>query len=293
MRVALLGLGLIGGSVAKALRERPATDAPVIDRIAAWSPSGDGPAAALRDGVIDAAASSAEEAIDGADMILLAAPPTEILTLLDDLAERWRGGLVGDAVITDVASTKVAIVERAAERGLRFVGGHPMAGRETTGFEASSPDLFVDRPWVVIPGDDPAAIARVEELAAATGALPRRMIATDHDAAVAAVSHLPLVVAAALVEAVVGGADGPRADWPAAAGLAATGWRDMTRLARGDVEMATGIAATNSVNLVARVRDVVAVLEAWAADLDAAGGSDAAAIAERFRNARDRLEGSA
>jgi prephenate dehydrogenase len=184
-------------------------------------------------------------------------------------------------------------VERATAHGLRFVGGHPMAGRETSGYSASTADLFVDRPWVIVPTDDAAALERVEWLAAAAGAAPRRMTAADHDAAVAAVSHLPLVVAAALVEAVAGDASGSRPDWPTAAGLAATGWRDMTRLARGDVTMGAGIAATNSAQVAARVRDLIAVLEGWAGDLEQAPAVDVDAIAQRLRVARDRLEGSA
>jgi prephenate dehydrogenase len=246
---------------------------------------------ALRDGVIDTAAATPGAAIVGADIVVLAGPPTVVLDELDELAGPWRKQLAADAVITDVASTKTAIVDRATTHGLRFVGGHPMAGRETSGYPASTADLFVDRPWVIVPTDDPAAVERVESLAAATGAAPRRMTAADHDAAVAAVSHLPLVVAAALVEAVAGDASGLRPDWPAAAGLAASGWRDMTRLARGDVTMGAGIAATNRAQVAARVRDLIAVLEGWAGDLEQ--GDDVEAIAERLRVARDRLEGSA
>jgi len=92
---------------------------------------------------------------------------------------------------------------------------------------------------------------------------------------------------------VAGDASGPRPDWPTAAGLAATGWRDMTRLARGDVAMGAGIAATNGAQVAARVRDLIAVLESWASDLEQGVAVDADAIAERLRVARDRLEGSA
>ena len=105
---------------------------------------------------------------------------------------------------------------------LRFVGGHPMAGREASGFDAATADLFVDRPWVVVPGahSRPADVERVEWLARAVGARPLRMDAEAHDAAVAGISHLPLVLAAALVEAVtaapgLGRHAGP---WPHRAG---------------------------------------------------------------------------
>lgn len=292
MRLALLGFGLIGGSVARALRARAHAGPVDVDEIVAWSPSGAGPAAARRDGVIDEVAATPEAAVAGADLIVLAGPAPDILAQLDQLAGPWRASLRTDAVITDVASTKSAIVERAAALALPFVGGHPMAGREMSGYEASTADLFVDRPWVVVPSADPAAVARVEGLASATGARPRLMSAEDHDEAVAAVSHLPLVVAAALVEAVVGGGTETHGDWPLAAGLAATGWRDMTRLARGDPIMGAGIAVTNGPRIARRIRDLVSVLDSWAADLERSEGPDREVIAGRLRIARDRLEES-
>lgn len=290
MRLAVLGLGLIGGSVARAVRSPRADGSLDIDSIAAWSPTGDGPSKALRDGVIDVAAGSPEEAIDGADLVVLAGPAPVCLAQLDDLAGPWRGALAPDAVVTDVASTKSAIVLRATALGLRFIGGHPMAGRETSGYAASDPGLFVGRPWVLVPTTDAEAVARVERLATATGAIARRMTAAAHDEAVAAVSHLPLVVAAALVEAVAGPADSTREDWPVSASLAATGWRDMTRLARGDVAMGAGIAATNAPAIAARLRDLIAVLESWLGALEREGGPDPDEVAARLRSARERLE---
>jgi prephenate dehydrogenase len=285
MRVAILGLGLIGGSIARALAatgvSRPS--------VAAWTPAGRGPASALAAGVIDLAATSPEAALDGADLVILAAPASEILSLLGRLAGPWRSAVDPDAVLTDVASTKGAIVRRAQTLGLRFVGGHPMAGRETNGFAASSAQLLVDRPWVIVSSADEAAVGRVEDLAIAVGARPVRMTASDHDSAVAAISHLPLVVAAALVEAVAGGATGARDDWPLLETLVATGWRDMTRLARGEVAMGAGIAATNGPEIAARIRDLIAVLEQWSSALATPGGPDEAAIAERLRLARERL----
>ena len=294
MRIGLLGLGLIGGSLARALRDPARPDGPAGWTVAAWTPSGHGPAAALEDGVIDRAAASPEEAIEGADLVVLAGPAPDCLEQLDELAGPWRGLPAADAVITDVASTKEAIVLRATALGLRFVGGHPMAGRETSGYGASSADLFVERPWVVVPTSDVAAVERVERLARACGAHPVRLGAAAHDRAVAGISHLPLVVAAALVEAVAGnGQAGPPPDWPIAAGLAATGWRDTTRLARGDVAMGAGIIATNAPAIAGRIRELVTALDGWLAELERPGGPDAGEIAERLRTARDRLEAMA
>ena len=293
MRVAFLGLGLIGGSIARALRSgEPVGSSDGADRwtIAAWTPSGTGPTAGVAAGVVDLAASTPEAALDGADLVVLAAPAPDCLDLLDDLAGPWRGALPADAVITDVASTKSAIVLRATALGLRFVGGHPMAGRESSGFEAADAALLLDRPWVVVPTTDDAAVAMVEGFARSTGARPVRMAAAAHDAAVAAISHLPLLTAAALVEAAAGGEGGPLEDWPAAAALAASGWRDTTRLARGDVVMGTGIVTTNADAIAPRVRALIAVLQGWLAELERPGGPDAAVVAERLRTARERLE---
>jgi prephenate dehydrogenase len=292
MHVTFLGLGLIGGSVALALREAGGWTA------AAWSPSGVGPARALESGVIDAAPSTLGRALADADLVVLAAPPSACLALLDRLAGEARTALSGSTVVTDVASTKALLVARAAVDRLRFVGGHPMAGRETSGFGAATADLFVARPWVVVPGDpvDTVAVERVEALARATGAHPVRMEAAAHDAAVALISHLPILAAAALVEAAAGAAGEPwRADWPEAAALAASGWRDATRLARGDTEMGAGIAATNAVALAARVRAYRDRLDAWLALLEATGPDglpDEAAIRARLDAACDRLGGA-
>lgn len=261
MHLAFLGLGQIGGSIVQALSVTG-----FATRISAWTPSGAGPRAAIADGVV--ASATAGGAIRGADLIVLAAPPQGCLDLLDELAGVLAADLAVDAVITDVASTKAAIVERARAGGLRFVGGHPMAGRETAGYGAADPDLFVDRPWVIVPTDpsDEVALARVVALAEACRARPIQLAGDEHDAAVAAVSHLPLVVSAALVEAVAGGPD-----WPTASSLAASGWASMTRLAGGSPSMGAGIVATNGPAIAARLRDLRAVLDDWLQLIEAEG----------------------
>jgi prephenate dehydrogenase len=260
-RIAFLGFGLIGGSIALALRAAGYTG-----RLAAWTPAGSGPRAGLDRGVVDAAPEAAPEAVDGAGLVILAGPPMAVLAALDDLAGPLRAALATGATITDVASTKGLIVGRAEDLGLPFVGGHPMAGRETTGYESATADLFLDRPWVVVAPDGTAKthVDRVEALARATGARPISMSAIDHDLAVATISHLPLIAAAALVESAA--ADAER--WPAARALAAGGWADMTRLARGDAEMGAGIVATNARPIAGAVRAYRDALDAWIAELD-------------------------
>jgi prephenate dehydrogenase len=291
VQIAFLGFGLIAGSTARALRT--AADGRWRNaRLAAWSPSGSGPLRALREGVIDIVGADPPSALDGADLVVLGAPPLEVLSLIDLLSGSLREVLPDGAVVTDVASTKVAIVERADAGGLRFVGGHPMAGREQAGYEASDGGLFAGRPWVIVPGRTAAAsdVELVESLALACGAHPVRMSAEAHDDATAGISHLPLVAAVALVEAVVGTADRTDPGWAAARPLAAGGWRDMTRLARGDVTMGAGILATNARSIAERLRALRAVVDEWLAELERSGGPDPERLAGRLRAARDRLD---
>jgi prephenate dehydrogenase len=278
MRVAILGLGQIGGSVGRAL-VRAGDPWSVVG----WTRSADALRAAAADGLETAA--TIGEACAGADVVLLAAPPLACLDLLDALAGPDRGDLALGAVITDVASTKVAISARATQHGLRFVGGHPMAGREASGYGASDPGLFAGRPWVVIARDpaDAEAEARVSAIATACGAEVIHLGAVEHDAVVAAVSHLPLVLAAALVETVAAGPG-----WPSERRLATGGWASMTRLARGDVEMGAGILATNGPAVAERLRDLRGVLDSWLAALDAVP-PDAADLRDRLSSARARL----
>jgi prephenate dehydrogenase len=280
MRVAILGLGQIGGSVARALI---AAGDPW--RVVGWTRSEDGRRASAADGL--EVASSIADASSDADLVVLAAPPLACLELLDTLAGPLRSDLVPDATITDVASTKVAICRRAATHGLRFVGGHPMAGSEASGYGASDPRLFVGRPWVVTRPEpaDSSAEGRVVNLAIACGAEVVQLGAAEHDDAVAAISHLPLVVAAALVESIATGAG-----WPLERRLVAGGWESMTRLARGDVDLGAGILATNGSAVAERLRRLRGVLDGWLTDLDGAS-PNADTLRDRLAAARHRLLG--
>ena len=260
-RIAFLGFGLIGGSIAAALRSAGGRGS----RLVAWTPGGGGPAEGVRRGLIDEAAPTAAAALAGAELVVLAGPPLAIVEALEHESAALRALTDVGATVTDVGSTKARIVRAAGEAAVPFVGGHPMAGRETSGAAAASAGLFVDRPWVVVPGAGarPADVERVEALARATGAQPVLLDAEEHDRAVAAISHLPLVASAALVEAIVErGAQGD-ADWPLARSLAATGWSDMTRLAKGDPDMGAGILATNGEAVAAGLRSLRHVLDAW------------------------------
>jgi len=278
MQLALAGLGLIGGSIARAVRAEGSWS------IAAWSPAGRGPAAAIRAGVIDRAARSLDDLVRDADVVVVAAPPLAAIDLVRELAA--SGLPIPGATVTDVVSTKGAITHAARQVGLAFVGGHPMAGREASGFGAAASDLFRDRPWVItepVGGGDPRV---VEELARVCGARPVHATAADHDRAVAAISHLPLLASVALVEAVLGAGAG--SDDALARHLAASGWRDMTRLARGDAVMGAGIVATNRQAIVDRLRAYRDRIDDWLAMLERDAPIDPDEVRARLEEARER-----
>lgn len=223
-------------------------------------------------------------------MVVLAAPPLACEALLVRLGSDLAGSLAPGATITDVASTKTRLLEAALRAGVPYAGGHPMAGRETSGFAAADAALFRGRPWVIgdaVHGGDPAA---VRALAQACGARPVSIGAQEHDRLVAGISHLPLLAAVALVEAVAGTDGAVPEDWVAAASLAATGWQGATRLARGDVTMGAQIAVTNAPAIAARLRAYRDRLDAWLALLEAPEGPEEAVILAALDAARSKLE---
>lgn len=289
VRVSIIGLGLIGGSIARALHERAG---PGQWHVTVWSRSAAPVRQALADGAVDAAAATLEEAVRNAEIVILAAPPLTCLDLVDQLGGPVRGAVSEDCTVTDVASAKARIVARADAAGLPFIGGHPMAGREVSGYGAAIPGLFVDRPWVTVIGRHARLCdgERIGELVEACGAIQVPMDAVAHDNAVAAISHMPLIVSAALAEAVAGGPNEfEHEDWRAAEALAATGWAGMTRLARGDPAMGAGIAATNSAAIAVRLRDLRAAIDEWIAELEREGGPNSEVLLARFASARRRL----
>jgi prephenate dehydrogenase len=227
-RVRVVGTGLLGTSVGLALRAR-GVDVTLYDP----SPT----AAALARDLGAGRLSSGED--DDPDLVVVAAPPDVVGdVVVHELAAYPR------AVVTDVASVKAAPLATVRSAGgdlRRYVGGHPMAGRERSGAVAARGDLFTGRPWVLAPTteSDPAAVRRVRELAESVGAVVSLMEARVHDEAVAVVSHLPQV-AASLVAARL--RDVPEA----AVALAGQGVRDVTRIAASDPVLWTQILAGNA-----------------------------------------------
>lgn len=236
-RVGILGLGLIGGSLARAFRQK--AHVPFIAAMDTVAASG---ARALSDGVIDAFAVPSEgySIFDGCDLVLLCTPLQSIVDILPQLSQLKIG------IISDVGSVKepvMAVVDLP-----NFIGGHPMAGSERQGYTCSIASLFENALYVLCVGDNcmvPAsALRNFEELISQIGATPVRMAAHEHDKRVATISHLPHIAASALSLLAA------RLDDGQLAALAAGGFRDITRIASSDSSLWAGITQASSPVLV-------------------------------------------
>ena len=253
-RIAIVGVGLIGGSVAFAVR-RVLPDAAVIG-----VDTDDVVVAARQLGALTEA-STELDAVRGADLVVLAAPVHANLDILSSLPDL----ISASTLVTDTGSTKRAIVRRAASLSPRpdFVGGHPLAGAARGGIEASRADLFERRPWILTPDrDTPRAIVdRLSAFIRALGARPLEIDADTHDRLLAFTSHLPQLTASALMH-VVGQTVGEAGLQVSGGGLA-----DTTRVAASPARIWTDICATNTDELLPALDRLIDTLQQVRADL--------------------------
>jgi prephenate dehydrogenase len=232
MRIAIVGVGLIGGSIALAARERLGAEVVGVDR------SADATRAARERGALDRASESVAEAVEGAEAVFVAVPVGALPSVVDEVLEAASA----DCVVSDVGSTKRAIV--AAHRDPRFVGGHPLAGAESSGVEYARADLFDGASWYLTPTAETSGMLyeRLHRLLHGLGARPSAIDAETHDTILATVSHLPHVLANVLVAQAAGVlASGEER-------LPATGpsFRDATRVAGASTEVWTDIYLSNA-----------------------------------------------
>jgi len=259
VRVAILGVGLIGGSVGLAAGRR--LDAHVVG----FDSDPDAIAAGLEVGALHTGATSLADAVADADLVVVGVPVGRIAAVVAE-ALRHAGP---DTVLTDVGSAKRPVVEAISDG--RFIGGHPLAGAETAGVRHAREDLFDGAPWYLTPRADASGVhfERLTRFVAALGARPQAIDAATHDRLMASVSHLPHVVANVLVAQAARalGDDGT---------LPATGpsFRDATRVAGANTAMWTDIYLANRDALVDQLDDAVARLQAVRASL-VAGDADA------------------
>ncbi|MBN1192960.1 MAG: prephenate dehydrogenase/arogenate dehydrogenase family protein [Coriobacteriia bacterium] len=284
-KLTVVGFGLIGGSIAAAARRASAGV-----RIRAVDDDADTLEYVLSSGMADEALSADAALAAGwfvdveTDLIVLGTPVAGTVEWLRRLAYEGYTGIV-----TDVASTKTAVVEaaRRAGRGYRFVGGHPMAGSERSGVEAASETLFDGAYYILTPSEDTdmGAYRLVHAFAASLGARVVSVDAAAHDEAVAIVSHVPHVAAAALVELARIRAEEAGADLLR---LAAGGFKDMTRIAAGSPELWTGICLDNAASVVAGIRGLERVLGEFRESVEA---GDAEGVRARLAGAADVRRG--
>jgi prephenate dehydrogenase len=274
-RATLIGVGLIGGSLGMALRARGlAREVVGVTRVEAGIPP------ARSRGAIDRGTVDPVGGVEGADLVILAVPPDQVVPLARHVMPHLRPG----TLLTDVASVKAEIVQSIEAligpgSGVTFVGGHPMAGNEGQGIAAAEPGLFEGTAYLMTPTPRTprAGVERLAGLARALGAVPIEMTPDEHDRAVALVSHLPYLVAAALMGAT---GDAVPAAGPAflgatrVAGSPVALWAEICRLNRDQIRRA-----------LRAFRDELARLEAAIGD-----GDKLHALLEAARIARHRLD---
>ena len=275
-RVAVLGLGLLGGSVALAAKTRG-----IAACVVGATRKRDVLEAALRRGAIDEAAGF-EEAVDGADLVVLATPVFAMDELLRAVAPRLRQG----ALVTDVGSVKATLAETLPgllPPGAHYVGAHPMAGSHQRGFEHARADLFEGAPCIVGRNFDVRARDRVCDFWRALGARVLLRDPTDHDAEVAWMSHVPHVLAFAFARALAGAPAGAHE-------VAGSGFRDFTRIAQSDPELWGDILTANRKAIVAPLQAVAESLAELGRAIEA---GDADAVERWIGQARAALSVSA
>ena len=263
-KIAIIGLGLIGGSMGLALKRAGPVDTEVVGFDIDPQVGG----RALKAGAVKKLAPTLEAAVADATLVVVAVPVISIQKVFETIGPRLQRG----AVVTDTASTKTDVLRWARDhlpQAVHFVGGHPMAGKEKSGPQAAEDVLFVDRPYAVVPPLDawPGAVSAVVGFANALGARPLFMDAAEHDAYAAAISHVPLISSIALFNLARGSVA-----WPELAGMAGPAFYDLTRLASGAPEMSHDICLTNRDNILHwldryvgeldRLRDLIASSDA-------------------------------
>jgi prephenate dehydrogenase len=241
-RVAIIGLGLIGGSLGLALKRAGMPEM----GISGFSRSPKTTAKALSLGVIDKAEAELSSAVERASVVIIATPVLAIRDILQQIA----GHLPSHCIVTDTGSSKMQVMKWAQDllpSTVDFIGGHPMTGKEISGLDGAEAKLFSGCIYCLTPTSNasPEAVQWMTRLVRLIGANPLFIDPAEHDDFVAAVSHLPMLLSAALVSATAN-----KPSWPEMSKLAASGYRDLSRLALGDPEMNRDICLTNQVNIV-------------------------------------------
>ncbi len=237
MRVAIIGLGLIGGSIGLALKQLAKPGWEIVGYVRRSEVA----SVALKVGAVDKVEMNLEHAVKETDLVIIATPVLTIKEILSRIADCLSPG----CIVTDTASTKLEVMKWAEELlppRVDFVGGHPMAGKETYGIQAAEAKLFQGCVYCLTPAKktSPQAVDKVANVVKKLGATPLFVDAQEHDNLVAGISHLPMLLSAALISATT-----KDSSWGKMSQLAASGYRDLTRLASGNPEVNAHICLTN------------------------------------------------
>ncbi|MBV9213179.1 MAG: prephenate dehydrogenase/arogenate dehydrogenase family protein [Actinobacteria bacterium] len=259
MRVAVLGVGLIGGSIGLAAREAG-------HEVSGWDIEEDTLAAAAERGAIDRAADSVADAVSDAEVCFVCAP----VGALAELVAAALAAAPSGAAVTDVGSTKRAVVEGVDDE--RFIGGHPIAGSEASGISHARPDLFREATWYLTPTARSSGVLydRLHSVLVSFGAHPTAIEAEEHDRMVAVTSHLPHVLANVLVLTAA-----ERAELDRAGPRIGPSLRDATRVAGANPAIWPDIFASNRETLAGEIAEVIRALEEVGSLLERRGSADA------------------
>ena len=280
LHLAIIGVGLIGGSFGLAVKEK------LRERvhIAGLCRSRSSIEAALRRGAVDEASADAASAVRGADIVYLSTPVLQMVSMVETIRPFLKKG----AVVTDAGSTKEYLWNEIPPRlpeGVYYVSGHPMTGKEKSGVEAADKDLFRHKCYVLMEETTapPEIYQRVADLIKLTGANLTTLDVKRHDRCAAVISHVPHVTAAALVTLL----DRSGGDLSAALKLAGGGFKDTTRIASSNADMWADICLTNSAAIAEYLRHLTVILEEV---VDAVEAGDRAALYDYFMAAKERRD---
>ena len=274
-RIAIIGLGLIGGSLGLALRESGV-------EVVGWDFARASVARALKMGAIDRDGGSPAKSVEGAELVVIATPLLAMPSVMQEIHPSLEPG----CAVTDTGSTKATVMDWAETHlpGIDFVGGHPMAGKEVAGIEHAEAGLFKGATYCICPAPaaSRAAIDAVTEVVGKVGAQAYFPEPREHDAMVAATSHLPLIMSAALMTLV-----STSESWREIRRVASSGFAGATRLASTVPSMSTGICVTNREAIEHWIDRLIEELEVYKALLGA-GEEEVRSGLEAARDAREK-----
>ena len=280
--VTIIGLGLIGGSIGLALRQGKKSSWEVVGH----SRRTDTVTKALSIGAIDRAETNLRDAVRQAELIIIATPVLTVKDIFSGIATHLAPG----CIVSDTASTKVQVMKWGEEilpPTVNFIGGHPMAGRESYGIRAAEPDLFRGCAYCLTPSKNasPKSIDIVVAMTEKLRAMPFHIDAQEHDDLVAGISHLPILLSAALVSVTTKGPS-----WSRMSKLASSGYHDVTRLASGNPEVNSHICLSNQQAIVGWIDKFSRELERYRQLVTGGDRNLEQALAEANRARQEWLE---